>query len=220
MNRTIAALSILISLSTMGCGSGILIPPATQLLILGNSLTYHSQDLSIGWSGDWGMAASAENKDFAHLTATALHLPLTRFNIASLETTPDQAPSIIPPVASYINATTDVIVELGDNVVPTPAGVAGFQLAYHQLMASARPSRSITCTSTFWQNDLVDAVIKQECFAVGGQYIYIGDIPDEPANTDAANNTFTDPAVARHPQDWSMQEISRRLLVEFANPPN
>jgi alpha-galactosidase len=187
-------------------------PSAKQLLVLGNSITYHAQDLSLGWNGDWGMAASAEDKDFAHLTAIALGLPLTRFNIATLETTPDQAKAVISTVTPYINSTTDVIVELGDNVTPTSTAIASFQTAYHQLLSSALHSRSITCTSTFWHNVNVDTVIQQECSAAGGQYVYLGDISDDPANTDMADNTFTDPAVAQHPQDWGMKEISRRLL--------
>ena len=38
-----------------------------RVLILGNSITIHGPKAEIGWHGNWGMAASAQNKDFVHL---------------------------------------------------------------------------------------------------------------------------------------------------------
>lgn len=37
-----------------------------KLLILGNSITKHSPNAGYGWSGYWGMAASAQDKDYVH----------------------------------------------------------------------------------------------------------------------------------------------------------
>ncbi|MFA5193840.1 MAG: SGNH/GDSL hydrolase family protein, partial [Verrucomicrobiia bacterium] len=51
--------------------SATLIKPH-RILFLGNSITRHGPKQDIGWSGNWGMAASAEEKDFAHLVARAL----------------------------------------------------------------------------------------------------------------------------------------------------
>jgi hypothetical protein len=56
-----------------------------NLIVIGSSITWHVSDPSIGWNGSWGMAASAEDRDFAHVTAASLHLPVTAFNLASLE---------------------------------------------------------------------------------------------------------------------------------------
>jgi hypothetical protein len=41
-----------------------------RILFIGNSLTRHSPAPDLGWHGDYGMAASEEDKDFVHLTVS------------------------------------------------------------------------------------------------------------------------------------------------------
>ena len=47
---------------------------APRLLFIGNSVTWHGPKKDIGWTGDWGMAASSAVKDYAHLVLSAVRV--------------------------------------------------------------------------------------------------------------------------------------------------
>ena len=38
-----------------------------KILVIGNSITQHSPNASLGWYGNWGMAATSPDKDYIHL---------------------------------------------------------------------------------------------------------------------------------------------------------
>ncbi len=46
---------------------------ADRILFLGNSLTLHGPLPEIRWTGNWGMAASARDKDYVHLLTAAIN---------------------------------------------------------------------------------------------------------------------------------------------------
>ena len=62
-----------------------------KVLIYGNSIAWHAPLAKIGWTNDWGMAASAPDKDFAHLVVSGLEAKLGQradyriCNLATLE---------------------------------------------------------------------------------------------------------------------------------------
>lgn len=43
-----------------------------KILFLGNSSTFHPPRDEVDWQGNWGMAASAADKDYVHLLVTKL----------------------------------------------------------------------------------------------------------------------------------------------------
>lgn len=184
-------------------------PPKPNILVLGNSITHVSPDPSIGWFGNWGMAAPAEDADFAHLVGSDLGLPVTPVNLF-IETSPQSAQSEIAAILGLINSKTDVVLEFGDDV---PAGgLDAFRVAYTELVAAVRQkvefNSPLVCTSTWWKNVQTDAVIEQICEDWGGGYAYIGDLATDPANTDLGTITFTNPQVNGHPRKWGHRAIA------------
>jgi alpha-galactosidase len=206
MSKVAAVITLALLLS--GCGGA---PGPANLLVIGNSITLHGVNANIGWYGNWGMAASAEANDFAHLTAAALRLPVSVRNLG-IEVHPEQAQPAISELASQVTPVkTVVVVELGDNAWPD--GMADFRSAYAQLLADTGNGYSLLCLSTWWNRSEVDEAIEQECVAHGGLYVYIGDILTDPQNPDRQSTAFADPNVNQHPQDWGMARIAERVVA-------
>src|SRR6478736_813612 len=53
-----------------------------RILFLGNSITLHGPSPSIGWTGNWGMAASTESRDYAHVLAA--RIPGATFDVRNV----------------------------------------------------------------------------------------------------------------------------------------
>jgi hypothetical protein len=207
MKRT-TVLLVATTIALTGCG---VTRPATDVLVIGNSITFVAPTPDVQWSGDWGMAASSQRSDFSHLVANTLGLPLSASNLATLERTPANAKTILAPFAAKVHPGTIAVVELGDNV---PAGTLGaFKPGYDALLDTVQHARNLVCTSTFWAKPDYDAAIEASCTAHGGTYLYIGDIRTDPANPDYVGApAFANPAVDGHPHDWSMGQIALRVL--------
>lgn len=71
MNLRLFCLLFAVSLSCIGlshaeAGKG------ERLLFVGYSITRHGPSAKVAWTGNWGMAASAEAKDYVHLVVDAV----------------------------------------------------------------------------------------------------------------------------------------------------
>jgi hypothetical protein len=205
-------LSAALALALTACGGGGSDSPPTQsaqataVLVLGNSLSVHPVDLSLGWDHVSGMAASDAAHDFVHLVAAGLGATPTAINIGQLELTPVESAPLIPASTVGIDAHTAVVIQLGDNGGADFA--AGFPAAYSALLDATAGAKSLTCVSTWRQNDAKDALMKAACEAHQGTFVYIGDI--------FATRTDVIPpgenaGVASHPHDASMAVIAARL---------
>jgi hypothetical protein len=185
-----------------GCASG---NTPRSLLVLGNSITKYGPNPSLGWTGDWGLAAPSEAEDFAHLTGTALHLPVT-VQQPAIEYGP---PSLLPPLS--VTPTTIVVVEFGDNAEfnTTPDD---FRISYNRLLDVVSGANRFACTSTWWTYANMDTIIRQSCEAHGGRYVYIGDLYLSPDNTDTLVVQYAYWGVNDHPRKWGHQHIAERVI--------
>jgi len=182
-----------------------------SIMFLGNSITKHAPAPAAGWTGNWGMAASAMEKDYVWQVAQQLPVKSVQtFNIAKLETAPARA-QLQESMLEAARHSQLVVVQLGDNV--KPQGVSDFEPAYVRLLASAKPEQGmLICLSTWYQRQAVDAITERACKQAGGTYIQIGDIHSK-LGYDATAQGFSDVGVRSHPGDAGMAEIAKRIAV-------
>lgn len=165
----------------------------TEVLVIGNSLARHAPAESLGWSGDWGMAASAGGNDYAHKTAASMGLPVTVINAAVNEFDP-AAP--LPTV--QVGPGTVVVLQVGDIGIPP-------KLA--DWLPQLNKGAALVCTSTYWRDPDKDRQLQAACVGAGGRWAFIGDI------FTGRNGVFANEAVDKHPGDAQMAEIARRIVA-------
>lgn len=193
-----------------------------KVLILGNSITYHGAKASVGWSGNWGMAASAAGKDYVHLLESRIKKArpdaIIKFgNIAgSFERqfwkyNPDAFKEY-----SRLNADL-IILEIGENINDSLAVknlLATHLLAFvHEL--SANKDLKVCLAGSFWPNRNIDRILKTTCAQNNWVYVDLqGLYQDRAKNT--AINQYSDKGVGRHPSDMGMENIANRIWDKIA----
>jgi lysophospholipase L1-like esterase len=195
---------------------------ANRIVFLGNSITLHGPLASIGWSGNWGMAATAQEKDYVHLILAAIAktaggTPEARIdNIADIErqyATID----IEARLKDHLAFKPDILVlAIGENVpaLATDADRSAFQAAVARLLNGFRQAGcpALFVRSCFWPEAAKDEALRQACAVAGGTYIDIGSLGRDPANAARAERAIEHAGVAGHPGDRGMQAIAEAIL--------
>ena len=197
---------------------------AFRVLIYGNSIALHGRAPKIGWDRDWGMAASAREKDFAHLVVSELEAKRGERadfrirNLAVLERNFRTNLTHFADLASDVAYAPDyVVIAIGENV---PALGAADVPHYTRFLASlAKPlvesakHPPVVMRSPFWKN-----AVKADCTAkaakeVGAIYVDAGPLGDREENM--ALGLFEHRGVARHPGDLGMRRLADLILSAF-----
>jgi hypothetical protein len=186
-------------------------PPYQHVVIVGNSITRHPAKPEIGWNNDWGMAASAREKDFVHLLINRFQQKAPgaqvkfqniaewertywKYDLSRLDTVKTFKPDLL-------------IVRLGENVQKDSVAIMKFQTYFPQLLDRlASDSTRIVVASSFWPGNPAIAVMKQVCEQRGVTYLALDHLDADPKNK--ALGLFADPGVAIHPSDQGMQAIA------------
>ena len=200
-----------------------------RVLIYGNSIALHAPKADIGWTNCWGMAASARERDFAHLVVAGLESQLGKKadfrirNLAALERHFTTNIATVAEIAADVDWKPDyVVVAIGENVPNIGTSNAA---AYRKFLADmARPfvegGARVVLRSPFWVN-----ASKAECTAnaaadVGAVYVDAGPLGFKDENK--AIGLFAHTGVANHPGDLGMKCLADLILGGFiaatANP--
>ena len=230
MNQIIQASLVLITLLT-----GL---PQTQaaeehrqkigkILFLGNSITKHGPSAKVDWTGNWGMAASAEEKDYVHLVLRSIFETTGKqpeamvINIAAFEREYAICDVLEKQKAAFAFKPDVVVLAIGENVPALKTENAKEELKasllklLRALQAENKPT--ILVRSCFWPDRTKDLVLKQACEEVGGIYVDISNLGKDQANYARSERTFKNSGVANHPGDKGMQAIAMALVGTMKN---
>lgn len=207
-----------------------------RILFLGNSITFHAPKEEIGWTGNWGMAASSEDKDYVHLVTRAIahhtgSTPQIRVrNIAEFErnyATYDVAGQLKDLFAFDPDL---VVLAIGENVPALGSEdiKAQFKAGVMKILGCALAKRHplVVVRGCFWADAAKDQVLSQACREAGGIFVDAGPLGRDAANAARAERSFAHDGVAGHPGDRGMkaladgitQAVLRRAVDEGTGP--
>lgn len=193
----------------------------SKILFLGNSITLHGPAPQIGWTGNWGMAASAREKDYVHLLvdhvskATNGTPKIMVRNIADFERNLLDF-SVRESLKDELAFEADVIiVAIGENaaVPKTDEARKAFATAVANLLAQLKQQGhpTILVRSQFWPEQEKDQILKNACTEAGGVFVDINKLGRDPANAARSERQFDHDGVAGHPGDKGMAAIAEEL---------
>jgi hypothetical protein len=193
-----------------------------RILFLGNSITLHGPKEDIGWTGNWGMAASAEDKDYVHLVASAVarHTgakpKIMVRNIADFErnyATYDVDEQMKEMFAFDADL---VVLAIGENVpaLGSEEAKAKFKAGVMKILrcALARRHPLVVVRSCFWADPAKDEMLRQACLEAGGLFVNAGPLGREAANAARSERSFTHDGVAGHPGDKGMKALADAIV--------
>ena len=189
-----------------------------KVLFLGNSITLHGPAPQIGWTGNWGMAASARENDYvhrliAHITQAAGGEPRVMVrNIANFERGLG-AFNIRETLKEELAFEPDVIIlAIGENATPpkTDEARAQFVTAFANLLAELKRhgQPTILVRSQFWQNGEKDQLMRKASTDAGVRFLDISKLGFDASNFARAERLIEYAGVAGHPGDKGMQALA------------
>lgn len=197
-----------------------LVGESIKVAFIGNSIVRHGPAPAIGWSGDWGMAASTIDNDYVHKTAAAMGLDKDNLHIRNLypfETNGTAAKRLADSLVEVFNKSETIVIHLGENVpIYNPIKLYEFNENYDYLLSKVPSGKQIYCMSTFWKSSFKDYLIKRTCENHGGTFVFIGDVYESSENVDRHSTEFKDRGVNKHPHDFGMSAIAQILSQQMA----
>jgi len=194
-----------------------------KILFLGNSITLHAPKPTIGWTGNWGMAASSKGKDFVHLLTTDIsNLTGSRpkiivRNISEFERGYDDF-KLTTELKSELEFNADiVVVAIGENVpeLATNFERKEFEIAFAKLIAVLRlhEESSIFVRSSFWPHKVKDAIMRRASLVAGVTFIDISALGHDESNMAQSERKFEHMGVGKHPGDKGMRAIADAIFA-------
>ena len=194
-------------------------PSFSRILFLGNSLTKHTPAPNIGWTNDWGMAASAPERDYVHLLVkgvAAHQAEDPKWRIGSMPMEGGYA-NLDPraAVAQFDEYHPDLVVmAYGENChsVTNDANTALYKSKYKAVVEEFKEKgATVIVRAPYWPNDRQRKLLKEISDETGCVYVDVGDLGWKKGMS--ATGLFEHKGVAMHPGDAGMLAIADRILT-------
>lgn len=199
-----------------------------KVLFLGNSITLHGPCAAIGWTNNWGMAASDAAHDYVHLVTagiereTGCKADVRIRNIYEFESNFANWKPTERLAAEMKFAPDYLIVAIGENVrdLRDEAQVQAYGKAFSDLLGCfVRDGKMVPKTvvrGVFWRNPSKDAAMSAAAAKFGVSFVRT-DFDSEPGMR-AGTSRFAHPGVAAHPGDQGMAATAERILAALFPP--
>ena len=186
-----------------------------KMVVTGNSITWHPPLANSDWNNHWGMAATSQDKDFAH----RVHRTLSEYQKSSPELVIENLfdPLVKDPAkhAKLADFKADLyIIQIGDNLKDEECNDQTLGKPYEEMLKTikkANPEAVIVCASTWGCSKNKDPLMRAACERQGVPFvridIFIGDVK----NRALGEGHFKHGGVNWHPGDRGMEKIADAL---------
>lgn len=193
-----------------------------KIFFIGDSLTKHGPAEKLGWVGNYGMAASSEDKDYAHLLTAKIGAaqgtkPELLIHAVGGGTIAGKLTSLEPIQTAGADL---VVIQLGEN--DKDVSEAGFEKPYEALILAVKksmPGARVFCLGV-WKgsaekDDMVQTVSRRQ----GCVFVDIKSAWTDPAGSAEAEKRFSNGGVNWHPGDKGMAAYAEALWKAIQENP-
>ena len=190
----------------VGAGAGEI----RKVMIIGNSIMKHGVAPQLGWNSDWGMAATAQEKDYAHL----LHRKIC--DLVKQEKAPELQLAWISSEkemkgwdALKGNDADVIVIQISDNY-RGKKNKEEFQNNYSQMIRDLRGDRDpiIVCLTNWGEAAAENGVLS----------VNLAPLAADPANKAGSEGHFKNGGVNWHPGDRGMAKIAEATFAAIEKP--
>lgn len=211
-----------ISMFPVAAGPEVKPSAIRRILFLGNSITLHGPKPDIGWTGNWGMAASCTDKDYVHLVTGALAQytgstpQIVVRNIADFErncATFDVDKQLRDCLAFNPDL---VVLAIGENVpaLKSDDAQAQFKAGVMRILGAVLAKRHplVAVRSCFWPDPAKDKVLQEASEEADAIFVNAGPLGREAANAARSERSFAHNGVGAHPGDRGMKALADAII--------
>ncbi len=190
-------------------------PIIRKIVVAGNSLAWHPPLANSDWNNSWGMAASSQDKDYAHLIYQLIAKTQKEKPELIVENFYD--PTITEPAKHEKLASLKAdlyIIQIGDNLKDPESNEKTLGLPYEQMLKTikrANPNALIFCASTWGGSQNKDRLMRAACERQNVPFVRIDTFIGDEKNRAISEGHFKHGGVNWHPGDRGMQKIADAL---------